>query len=192
LSTFEIVNKVLSVSYRGESKDAVHSNLVVLTGGEPLRQNVVPLIRMLAGKGYTTQIETAGTLYVEDLYGLSGQLTKFGRPACEIVLSPKTPKVNEDIRLLADAWKYILSTDNVGPDGLPLGVARPVHPNIFPPVGSENGNTFEIVPRDRVYVQPMDEGDPARNDRNTRAAVASCRTFGYTLSLQLHKLLGLP
>src|ERR1035437_6012166 len=40
------------------SADPQVCKLVVLTGGEPLRQQIIPLCRALTAKGYMTQIET--------------------------------------------------------------------------------------------------------------------------------------
>ena len=39
------------------------SGLVVLTGGEPFRQDIGPLIELLLEAGYEIQIETNGTLF---------------------------------------------------------------------------------------------------------------------------------
>lgn len=38
------------------------SDLVVITGGEPFRQNVNKLVEVLLGYGYKVQVETNGTL----------------------------------------------------------------------------------------------------------------------------------
>ena len=50
---------------RIESTRAPHCDLVVLTGGEPLRQDVSLLIDALLGRGHRVQIETNGTLWVD-------------------------------------------------------------------------------------------------------------------------------
>ena len=42
--------------------------LVVLTGGEPMRQNIVPLCEALVAGGYTVQIETAGSFWPQGEY----------------------------------------------------------------------------------------------------------------------------
>src|SRR5262245_23888824 len=40
------------------------TRLVVLTGGEPFRQNAVPLMTTLLAAGWTIQVETAGLLWL--------------------------------------------------------------------------------------------------------------------------------
>jgi len=145
-------------------KLALHGELVVLTGGEPFRQNIDPLCRRLIVLGYRVQIETNGTLFRP---GLCAEVT--------VVVSPKPHhKVDLGLSWRTTAWKYVIRSGDTSPvDGLPLNVQRP---------GS--GAT--------VYVQPMDEGDPIKNMENQLVAVNSCMKFGHRLSLQIHKLLGMP
>jgi 7-carboxy-7-deazaguanine synthase len=42
-----------------------------------------------------------------------------------------------------------------------------------------------------VYVQPMDEYDELRNAQNRALAVRLAMQYGYRLSMQLHKILGI-
>ena len=42
-----------------------------------------------------------------------------------------------------------------------------------------------------VYVQPMDEYDPAKNAANIARALQLAQESGYRLSLQTHKMLGI-
>ena len=163
--------RVLSAAVAGDSA----ANLLVLTGGEPFRQNVSLLVERFLGEGWQVQIETNGTL--PPPFGFVPATRRFS-----LVCSPKAPKVHGRTAAIVDAYKYIVDADNVDEDGLPkttmgqpLAVARP-------PAG---------FPRDRVYVQPLDVGDPEQNRRNERAAVASCLKHGYKLSYQIHKHLGL-
>lgn len=150
--------------------------LVVLTGGEPFRQATGALVAELHSQNYLVQVETNGTLY-DDSLGVS-ELRRLS-----IVCSPKTAGVNAALAQHIGYLKYILRAGEVdGADGLPTSSlnygVRPVRP--WP------GFTGE------VYIQPLDEQDPAANKANQDAAVASCLKFGYTLCLQLHKLVGLP
>jgi 7-carboxy-7-deazaguanine synthase len=149
------------------------ASLIVLTGGEPFRQDIKRFVHAAIDDGFTVQIETNGTLYCADLnYNM-----------VNIVCSPKTPKVNGYLTPHIDAWKYILDGDNVDPnDGLPsstLGV------NLSPARPPEN------FPRSKIYVQPLDVQDEQLNRRNQQAAIQSCMKFGYRYSHQLHKTLGL-
>lgn len=146
-------------------------SLVVITGGEPFRQNIGPLARELLGAGYRVQIETNGTLFLEE----------FPYLATTVVCSPKGIRIHPQLKPYVKALKYVLADGQVFSDGLPttvLGrrvlVARP-----WP--------SFEGV----VYVQPEDTGDPEQNKKNLKAAVDSCLQFGYTLGLQIHKIIGL-
>ena len=149
-------------------------DLVVLTGGEPFRQNIRPLVEELIEDDYRVQIETNGTLFGK-LYWSSGRI--------EVVCSPKTAKLSAELEPNIDAYKYILEAGQVDPDdGLPLSVlglqTRPARPR--PGFAGD------------VFVQPQDDQDPAKNKANIDAAVASCMKYGYRLSLQTHKILGLP
>lgn len=168
----EIINRVV---------EAPHHQLVVLTGGEPLRQNVVPLIADLIGQDICVQIETAGTCWPPNFeYLASG-------PKCIIVCSPKTPKLHPMIAQHCTDFKYVLQDGRVAEDGLPWGSYfegphrnDPEYRVCRPPTNAQ------------VWVSPCDEYDPARNVANRDAAVKSAMEHGYALSLQVHKLIGLP
>lgn len=157
--------------------------LVVLTGGEPLRQNVGPLISMLNTQGYRVQVETAGTLWWDWIPNhFDHGMRQFGNT---IVCSPKTARLNHKLLPYITSYKYIVRADGLNEYGLPnesTQVARAVPMLAARP----------RVPADSIFLQPMDEQDDIKNERNVAAAVAACRKFGYRLSLQTHKLLGLP
>lgn len=136
--------------------------LVVLTGGEPFRQHIEKFVHLLQTCGCHVQIETNGTLpIVGDLANAS------------IVCSPKGTKLANGIAERVDAVKYVARRQDLGPDGLPSGVARiRKHPS-------------------SIYLQPIDEKDPALNFDNLQAVIGSCLMFGYRLSMQLQKMGGL-
>lgn len=146
--------------------------LVVFTGGEPFRQNIQPVVDFLIGRDKCRiQVETNGTLPP----GFARPYTQFS-----IVCSPKTPKVHPDIEYWAKAYKYVIEAGHVDQDGLPtraLGGMYPARPK------KNFGG--------QIFVQPCDEKDPKKNKANIQAALDSCMKFGYRLSLQLHKQLGL-
>jgi 7-carboxy-7-deazaguanine synthase len=146
--------------------------LVVITGGEPFRQNIGDLVRLLMSQGDTVQIETNGTLYQEGLpYG------KF-----TIVCSPKTSVINHQLRPYINALKYVVQAGHVDEsDGLPTMVLGYDH-RVARPLG------FDLHD---VYVQPADEQDEVKNAANLKAALDSCMKFGYRFCLQTHKLLGM-
>jgi organic radical activating enzyme len=82
--------------------------LVVITGGEPLRQNIVPLCEALIAAGCTVQIETNGTLY---------------QPlpeAVQIICSPKSRgAIRGDLLPKITAFKFIISDTHVGYQDVP-------------------------------------------------------------------------
>lgn len=146
--------------------------LIVITGGEPFRQPIAKLCRMLWVNGFNVQIETNGTMVCDDFKEVVATST--------IVCSPKTRMVHASLGAKVSAWKYVLEHGRVdNQDGLPLSVlgnfirvARPTNSGI-------------------VYVQPLDEKDDEKNRKNLEATVCSAQQFGYRICLQLHKLLGM-
>lgn len=145
--------------------------LIVITGGEPLRQNVDPFVQAAHDADYIVQIETNGTLpYIP---GRDGDFPI-------IVCSPKTGKVNESLVRLVTAWKYVVEAGYVNERGLPLRALQ----------GSSA--VWQDFPEGSVvYVQPMDEQEDALNREHMKAAVTSCLKHGYKLCLQMHKIAGL-
>ncbi|TAE83367.1 MAG: 7-carboxy-7-deazaguanine synthase QueE [Alphaproteobacteria bacterium] len=139
--------------------------LVVISGGEPLRQPIEPLCRALLDAGMTVQIETNGTLF---------------RPLpseVHIICSPKAPSgtygiIRHDLLERCTALKFIISATN------------PAYSDV-PDVGQSSlGRTIPI------YVQPMDEYDDHKNAQNFAHTVALARKGGYVLGMQLHKIFG--
>jgi 7-carboxy-7-deazaguanine synthase len=158
------------------------AELVVLTGGEPTRQRIVPLIRKLTDIDLCVQLETNGvTISDEYVYlwqDLGSHLTT--------VVSPKTPKIDQALGMLGNLhFKYVLDADYVDPvDGLPTHVLGYQHKPARPYAGFTGD----------VYVQPMDCG-PGLEEANARhlaAAVKSCRDHGHRLCLQMHKIANVP
>lgn len=163
--------------------------LVVITGGEPFRQNIVPSVARLLEAGFRVQIETNGILFppgLEDLlfvWGGAGRRWSPGQVPAQlsIVCSPKTSRIHDKVHQHACAFKYVIQADNVDDDGLPTRALRhAASPRVArPPLGAP------------VYVQPMDEADEAANARNLAAAIASVMEHGHTLQLQVHKIINM-
>lgn len=156
------------------SSDREGVNLIVLTGGEPFRQNLYPFVLQALANHWRVQIETNGTIYQEILCGCLPP---------SIVCSPKTPKIHPDLVRRADAYKYVMSAGKVDlDDGLPTDVLDSGYrPARFP----------SFFPRQLVFLQPCDEQDPIKNKANLEACIASCMKYGYRLSIQMHKIIGL-
>jgi len=156
--------------------------LVVITGGEPFRQNITNLLKVLTHNGYYVQIETNGSIAPPSTIYWNKNTSE--RKSCYIVCSPKTQKINEQIELQSCALKYILNHNNINEvDGLPtnvlgfrnkLGVARPTN----------------LLFSGQIYLQPEDSYDEEENEANLNAVVKSCLEFGYILNLQVHKIIG--
>jgi organic radical activating enzyme len=161
-------------------------NFVVITGGEPLLQNIVPLVKALNGWGIYVSVETAGTVFCEGLQEVfASERTWRGNM---IVCSPKTPKLNDKLRPLIGAFKYVVRANEMHPeDGLPIMSTQ---------LPGEEARIYRPSMIERctipIYLQPCDEGDPIKNDANVKAAAAACMKHGYRLSIQSHKIAGLP
>lgn len=158
--------------------EAVKTRFVVITGGEPFRQNIVPLCKLLLSRGYRVQIETNGTLFNPGLIEFAGN-TRFS-----IVCSPKAGKVTASLEPFITAYKYVISADAMSTeDGLPLkALGHPANPHVARPHIGFTGP---------VYVQPVDMKIESENQRHLDAAIRSCMKYGYTLCLQIHKIIGL-
>lgn len=197
------IDNVLSVETIAEQVERFrHHDLVVLTGGEPLRQNILPLVLRLMGVGVKlVQIETAGTLWVPGLGDLvwkpdDGRLQPSG---VVLVTSPKTPKIHPEVVRHTAHYKYVIEHDKVDPkDGLPgwgmqtrnLNQAHPV----FRPWDDENvAYAMALDPGVvTVWVSPCDAHNEEATRLNTEAAVRSALDYGHRLSLQTHKIVNLP
>ena len=167
------------------------AKLVVITGGEPFRQALGCIISLLLQNGYKVQIETNGTLWDESLveevdegvlYTLEDHVTYSG---LVIVCSPKTGSLHGGLAPYIRHLKYILRAGYVAEDGLPTdslgGSVAPARPwSEF----YENEGT--------IWVQPADQQDEKLNRLNVLAAIDSCMKHGYRMSVQTHKILGLP
>ena len=145
--------------------------LVVLTGGEPFRQNISKLVDTLYVLGYTIQIETNGTLAPNHI--------DYSR--VYVVCSPKLT-LNRDMAKIAKAFKYVLHADHISEeDGLPTSVLGHIRPPDRPP-------KWFTGP---IYVQPVDTGNADDNKRHLDATIAVALRYGYTLCLQIHKLINM-
>lgn len=141
------------------------ANLVVITGGEPLRQPIALLCETLLEMDFLVQIETNGTLYRPLPYGI------------DIICSPKVTNgiyfpIRADLLERLTAFKFLISASNTDYFEVP-----------------EIGQAQFNVP---VYVQPMDEYDEAKNIANLSRALQLAMERGYRLSLQTHKILNIP
>ena len=161
MSLRDIIGEVESLAK--SSVNAKARKLVVITGGEPLRQPIELLCQTLLDDGFDVQIETNGTIWRE--------LPK----AVDVVCSPKATNgtyfpVRDDVLQRASALKFIVSEHLAGYGDVPE-------------VGQDKFDT-------PVYVQPMDEYDEIKNQENLMLATRLAMQNGYRLSVQLHKIIG--
>lgn len=159
------------------------ARLVVVTGGEPLLQNIVPLVMGCNERKLAVAVETAGTVYSNELkFHFTGGSKRWNGNM--IVCSPKTVGLNKKLIPLIGAFKYIIRVGETSEvDGLPTFSTQ-----------TEGQPALLYRPHDSacIYVQPMDEGDAIKNDANLKAAALICLRWGYRLSVQIHKIAGLP
>lgn len=157
-------------------------SLVVITGGEPLLQNIVPFVRRINDCGISCSVETAGTVMLPELHtvfdparSISGNL---------IVCSPKTPRIHPEMERLVGAWKYVVRAGEGDHCGLPTKSTQ---------IPGQDSVVFEPIHAVvEIFVSPMDEQQADSNERNVKWARDVCLKYGHRLSLQIHKLVKLP
>lgn len=155
-------------------------DLVVITGGEPTRQNIEPLIRRLINDlAFTVQIESNGVLALPQ-----GLRAFIETRSLHYIVSPKTARISPAASC-ATAFKYVLSHDDLlEADGLPIkALGHKANPYVARPPKGWTGP---------IYVNPCDDKDEVRNRLNMLAARDSAMRFGYVLGLQIHKILDIP
>jgi len=169
-----------------ESAERNNCRFFVFTGGEPMLQEIGALFRHEKLAKMLFQVETAGSVWPREDMRVDGRVS--------IVCSPKTHGVAAEIRHMASDsnpylfFKYLISsTDKIDEEtGIPIvDTQKGGKPLILyhPP-------QLKLAKR-RIYLQPMDENDDAKNAANAKRAAELCMRYGYRLSLQLHKIVGL-
>lgn len=163
------VNEIIAIGYKkftefsGEKND--FKPLIVITGGEPMRQNISLLCKILLDDGHIVQIESNGTLISPDL-----------PENVKIVCSPKVSnakyhKVRPDILKQTIAIKFIVSDSR----------------KEYSDIGEVGQREFNIP----VYIQPMDEYNSEKNNANLALAMKLSIKNNAVLSLQTHKMIGI-
>lgn len=149
------------------------AELVVITGGEPMRQNILPLCRGLVNLGLKVQIETAGTFWVDGLDQLNNVF---------IVCSPKTPTIHPMIYQKATAFKYIIKWGEEFDGYIPITATQS---------GARSAKLAEPRKGAAVYLSPCDEYEAARNVFNIELVGKLAIKHGVIAGVQLHKLMHL-
>jgi organic radical activating enzyme len=137
------------------------NNFVVITGGEPFLQPLNKLLAFLLNRGFRVQLETNGTLWQEELREL------LKSPSVTVVCSPKDQhEVHRLLTWFVSFYKIVYGADDTS------------IPKCF-------GACFQ------VFIQPRDDQDAEKNNKNLQASIQLCLEKGWRLSLQTHKMLGL-
>ena len=162
------------------------NKLVVITGGEPFRQDITELVLKLISAKYNVQIETNGTLPPPSAYFQDFCQFYPGMGRCFIVCSPKTGNVHKSLHPLICAYKYVKSageTMYAPNDGLPAQALDHIaSPYLARPHVGFKGP---------IYIQPCDDQDEEKNSLNLKSCVTAVMEHGYTLQLQVHKLISM-
>lgn len=151
------------------------SRLVVITGGEPFRQDIAPLVQHLFLGGYTVQIETSGCLTVPN----------FPWHSCTVVCSPKTI-INPVVLKYCHHWKFVVDRDS---EYIEIGCTqtRSQRKQRIPELLLERIKNPHRE-NDRVYLMPLTD---EHEQENIERAKELCLQYGFTLCLRIHNLLGI-
>lgn len=185
------------VSGRGAAGAPFQKPIVVITGGEPLRQSLEWLIRSCyVARDYIdlVQLETAGVLWDDALRPwVNTVMEDESRSFVHLVCSPKTRTIHPMIVRYCRHYKYILAAGDVAADdGLPNSGTQPgKQTEAHKPWRPWNLGVGDFARGDStIWVSPCDPADSEAHELNIRAAVASCTKYGYRLNLQIHKIVG--
>lgn len=160
--------------------------LVVITGGEPFRQNIAGLVRLLLDRDLVVQVESNGHLSPMGFTLALWHHRNFG-----VVISPKTSHVDPILAEYAIAFKYVIVAGEQDENGFPTSALN--HP-------LPKGKALALPPDDYrgpIYVQPADEKSDALNGLNLDAAISlvmrmTVRGYdNFRLGVQMHKIAGL-
>jgi len=157
LSIDQIIKKVKSYIKPTHQKNY----LIVITGGEPMRQNISPLCQALIQEKFIIQIETNGTFY-QDL-----------PKEVNIICSPKITngkysQIREDLLKKISAFKFLISKQ-------------------YCQVPDLRQKEFDIP----VYLQPIDEYNIEKNNQNRQMVLKLAKEHNCHISLQTHKIWGI-
>jgi 7-carboxy-7-deazaguanine synthase len=133
--------------------------LIVITGGEPLRQPIEKLSELLLEENFTIQIETNGTI--------KRKLSKKIHICCSPKITNKQYDISAELINYADSFKFIISASGYYKQIASLNINKP------------------------IYIQPMDEYDPEKNQQNHNLTIKLAKKYGYIISLQTHKYLNI-
>ena len=134
--------------------------LIVITGGEPLLQDIKGLCSLLLDSGYLVQIETNGTIHQGDL-----------NPAVHIALSPKVKR--KAIKLTkVDTIKLLHPHPN-----------KDIVAENFDDIPGVQWKSLQPIENDRWYLNIRETAQEAKR-------LAAAGFNNWRVGLQIHKVLG--
>jgi 7-carboxy-7-deazaguanine synthase len=154
--------------------------LIVLTGGEPFRQDIGKFVEMLLGAGFVVQIETNGTMFLDSMPW------EFLRTRLHVVCSPKTATIHKRMLSKITSLKYVVQHGRINGRGFPEDVLG--NGSVWFPDRKEQTELLDHGVE--IFLSPLDEKDPIKNDMNLKAAAEACLDHGHRLCTQLHKAIG--
>lgn len=171
VKTSDLVKMVEAMAPRGFVSKA-RIPLLVITGGEPMRQNILPFVRVMNLRGWVVQIETSGSFWLP-------HIDKYAT----IICSPKT-SVHDMISHKARAFKYVINADTKFNEwGIPFADTQGQGRDRLLGVPAEDNKC-------QIYYSPMNEYNEEKNKANYAAVRDASLKYGHTAGVQLHTLLG--
>lgn len=158
----------------------IESPIIVITGGEPFRQNISRLVTKLQ-HDHVVCIETNGTVFPHTEGAMHDADLHAAYTNAVIICSPKTPKINPVLSRYINNYKYVLTAGEIADDGLPERVLLHGKNRVARPPA--------LTPSDEIYIYPADEHDAYNNNLNRKAVIKSCLQFNYIAGVQIHKIL---
>ncbi|MFO1130065.1 MAG: 7-carboxy-7-deazaguanine synthase QueE [Rickettsiales bacterium] len=213
------INQILNfdTNQSGNIKEAIqffkeNSYLAVITGGEPMRYNIIPLVELLIANNFTVQIETNGTIYRE----LPAQAKIVYSPKCTSKIEHHKGYAEPNLKLLdqAIAIKVLISNNlkyyNDIPWWLQIDHLMQNDKNSQNENNSSNNLNIKlnsnysylknqnILNYDQInqylqktILQPIDEYDKEKNKQNLNLAIELSFKYNVKLNLQLHKIINI-
>ncbi len=137
-------------------------NLIVITGGEPMRQPIEKIVQKLIDLNFLVQIETNGTIF--------RNLPEKTKIICSPkIVNGKYHQIRPDLLKKIEAFKFIISANKKEYSAI-----------------AEIGQSYYNAP---IYLQPMDEYDDEKNQNNIELTKEIAEEIGAKISLQTHKIL---
>lgn len=145
------------------NREAESTRWVCVTGGEPAQQNLKALVDALHDRSYSVALETSGTALGFVDAGFDW-----------VCVSPKENmpgglKLRPEALVRADELKFVVGRKEHVDDMLRILRTYPQKENA------------------EIFLQPLSQSEKA-----TAVAVEACKRYGFNLSVQTHKVVGLP